>query len=290
MDNKKRINIIDTLYTNANYSTKYGLDIFLTIVIVIVSLVIIGYFSILNNLQSLRLNWNEEQCKPKNLPFVHIINPDPNKSSSEQITDNIKYCAKKSIKNVTNKGLQDIYNKFNIFLNIKIYIDDFILFFSEVFKWFFNMIVYIVRLLISTLQKTFIGVFHIILKLEVMFNKMLGIILVNLYIFILIFNMAMAFILNFASMATIMIIIPLGITIGILTSLVISFHIAGWALISNSFWMPWLAVLGYILLATSMAFLISLIATIVILVIMGIVMIGLLHIQASAKRFIAPSL
>ena len=288
------IDIIDLIYTDATYSAKYGLDIFITIVIVVTCLALIGYFSMLNNLHKLRANWNEERCKPGNLPFVHIINPDPNRTASEQISDNINLCSKEAIKGIASDSLNDIFDQFDLFSGLKKYIDEFIFFFQRVFKWLFSLIAYVINLLISILQRTFLGLVHIFLKLQDMFNKAIGIIVTNLFILIQAFNMGMAMIMNFASIATLMIMIPLTITIAILTAIILVLTIIATILIMLA-WIPFgigaaLAAIGYIIMGVVATLTITLIATLVVYIIMVLVCAALISIQNSAKRFIEPSL
>lgn len=289
MDKKKNINIIDTIYTDATYAARYGLDIFLTILIVGIILCLIGYFSMLNNLQSLRANWDTEKCKPANLPFVHIINPDPNLTAQEQINNNINECLKDGVKNMAMGSLNDIFDKFNVFHDLKTFFDNFVHLVQSIFLWLFNSIAYLINLLLSLLQKTFLGFTHIFLKIDDMFNKFLGIIVTNLFIFLQILNMGIAFILNFASIATIMIMTPLTITAAILAGITAILGLLVFVLSFFAWWPPIGVVVG-ILSAILVLLLLAFIGTIIMIVIMSIITGALIHIQNTAQRFIAPSL
>lgn len=289
MDKKKNINIIDSIYTDATYAARYGLDIFLTILIVGIILCLIGYFSMLNNLQSLRANWDTEKCKPANLPFVHIINPDPNLTAQEQINNNINECLKDGVKNMAMGSLNDIFDKFNVFHDLKTFFDDFVQLIQSIFLWLFNTIAYLINLLLSLLQKTFLGFTHIFLKIDDMFNKFLGIIVTNLFIFLQILNMGIAFILNFASIATIMIMIPLKITAAILTGMIVILGLLILVLSIFAWWPPIGVVVG-ILSAILALLLLAFIGTLIMIIIMTIITGALIHIQNTAQRFIAPSL
>lgn len=289
MDKKKNINIIDTIYTDATYAARYGLDIFLTILIVGIILCLIGYFSMLNNLQSLRANWDTEKCKPANLPFVHIINPDPNLTAQEQINNNINECLKDGVKNMAMGSLNDIFDKFNVFHDLKTFFDDFVQLIQSIFLWLFNTIAYLMNLLLSLLQKTFLGFTHIFLKIDDMFNKFLGIIVTNLFIFIQILNMGIAFILNFASIATIMVIIPLKITLVMLLSIIAPLRLLVFILSFFTWWPPIGLVVGILSVILALL-LLAFIATLIMILIMTIIGGALIHIQNTAQRFIAPSL
>ena len=45
-------NTIENLYINAGYFKRYGLDIFITVIIIIIMLSIFAYLNTLNNLQN----------------------------------------------------------------------------------------------------------------------------------------------------------------------------------------------------------------------------------------------
>ena len=284
---KKSIAIIDNIYTDATFHSRYGLDIFLTILIVISMLGFIGYWTILNNLQSIRNHWDTEKCNPMYMPFVHLINPDPSLTPEEQIQQNADRCLRESGKNLASDSLKDIYDKLGGINGIISDFQKFTNFMQMLFLWFFNIIAYGINLLLSALQKTFLGVTHIFLKVEAMFNKFIGVLLTNFFVFIQLFNMAIAFILNFASIATVMIIVPLSFTLSILSAIAL-------ALVVLIAIFTALGIFGFfmlpILYAVLTPVLITLVAVVIVLIIMGLVAGGLIQIQNTAKKFIAPSL
>ena len=86
---------INKIYNKVSYFQRNGLDVFLTIIIIICMIAAIVYFTLLNNLQKIRANWEIERCNPIYMPFVSIINPDPNKTPDQQVSDNINNCISK---------------------------------------------------------------------------------------------------------------------------------------------------------------------------------------------------
>ena len=293
MINKNTINIIDSIYTDAKYSKRYGLDIFLTIGIVTVLVSIISYYSFLNRLQSLRKNWDQEKCNPVNLPFVHIINPDPNKTAGQQINDNIDECLKEGVKGMANNSLKDIFKKIDVFSDIKKYFDDFVKLIQSVFIWLLNTVIYLVNLILSIIQKSFLGFTHMFLKAKDIFDKIMGILVINFFVFLQFFNMAIAFFLNMASIAAALIMIPLSITVGILGFLsFITGLMAGIYTWIASLFPPW--TLWAIFIATNLWFIfstimISFVSATVMLILMSIVTSGLVYIQNRARQYIVPT-
>jgi len=288
MDRIKNINIIDNIYTDATFNNRYGLDIFLTILIVVVMLCFIGYWIILNNLQSIRTNWASEKCNPMYMPFVHIINPDPTLTADQQISENANQCLKDSANNLAGGSLKDIYAKLGGINDIINDFHKFINFMNVLFLWLFNIIAYGINFLLSALQKTFLGVTHIFLKVESMFNKFIGILLTNFFIFIQLFNMAIAFILNFASIATVMIIVPLTMTLSILSAIALGLGVLIAIFTALGIFGFFMLPILYIILTPV---LLSIVAVAIILLIMHFVATGLIQIQNTAKKFVAsPSL
>lgn len=280
--------IIDELYTNATYSKRYGGDIFLTIIIVIIALLIIGYFVILNNLQSLRSNWNKERCNPLNFPFIPIINPDPNKNAMQQITDTINQCMKEGINDMISGSLDDIYNKFDQFNSLKENFDKFVLYIQNFFLWLVNTIIYLINLLISILRKGYLGFVHMYLKAQDIMNKLGGILATNFFIFVLIINTSIAFIINWATILTIILITPIASSVAGLTVIILALSILG------TTWLPIVAVIipigipiGGTFWAIVATLVVPLLLGIALLVILSLLMAYLIKIQNRAKKYLS---
>lgn len=294
MDDKKNIVTINSIYKDATFSSRYGLDIFLTIIIILVSLTIIGYVNVMNNLQSLRSNWEVNKCNPLYFPFVHIINPDPNKTPEQQIKDNMDECLNSSIKDMASGTLDDMYFNFNLFNELQVAYQNFLTFIQKLFLWLFSIIAFIINFILSSLQKSFLAVTHIFLTLQDTINKFMGVLTTQFFMVLSSFVIAMSVVLNFALMTTLIIVLPLSSSIAVaalfsnifvilfLIFLVIALVI-GWLI--NRFWRL-TALFG--LLALLAIFI--LIASIIILIIMVLVMAALFYIQNSVQRFVGPTL
>ena len=94
-------NIIDlmTVYTNINklYSSvtfmqKYGLDVWMAIIIVILFLIAITYFTILNHVQPIKADWLEKRCSPNIIPFAGMINTPEGEKPFTYTGENFTYC------------------------------------------------------------------------------------------------------------------------------------------------------------------------------------------------------
>lgn len=300
MDIKKNIKIIDNLYSDATYNTRYGLDVLITIIIVVTLLLLTAYILIINNLKSLKANWDREKCNPINFPFVHLINRDPNKSPGQQIQDNITECIQNSVKDYTQNITGNIYTNFDILNVLQMWFNKFSILFQKIIIWLLNIIVLLINTLLSILQKSYLGIVHIFIAGQDFFNRLLALLATKFFIFIIFLNITMGFVLNFATIAAITIMIPLGLTIILLSLLIFIIATAGKIALSLAlvkltnpftalFSWPFFITAG-IKKITVGSLVTTLVSILVLYIIMGLVILGLYQIQRSANKFITPSL
>ena len=65
---------VSNLYKKAGYLNLYGIDLIITIVICVIFLLTMLYFSIINNLEPIKVDWDNNKCRPSIIPFAGIIN------------------------------------------------------------------------------------------------------------------------------------------------------------------------------------------------------------------------
>lgn len=102
---------IEKIYEKITYFSKYGFDVWISIMIVLIFLILVSYFNIINHIQPIRKNWITERCKPEVMPFAGIINPSNSKSTSglEFTQKNFVDCQQ----NVLDKITGEILSPFN---------------------------------------------------------------------------------------------------------------------------------------------------------------------------------
>lgn len=93
---------IETLYLKDGYYAKYGNDIWITILLIIGTIMIVLYNAYKSVIQQVKLNWNEHRCSPIYLPFAGIIMPEPGKSFVDTTVENFEYCIQSDISAVFN--------------------------------------------------------------------------------------------------------------------------------------------------------------------------------------------
>ena len=100
---------VNNLYKKAGYLNIYGIDLIITIVITIFFVLIIIYFSIVNNLGPIRANWDSNKCKPSVIPFAGIINKPEDDSVLEFTQKNFINCSQTMLRDIVDNAFKPIY-------------------------------------------------------------------------------------------------------------------------------------------------------------------------------------
>ena len=93
MSAKQLATDINKLYESKSFSERYGGDLWISIFIILVVMLVIGYFTVMNAIKPLKKNWPNERCKPYVMPFAGLINKEPGMSVNESTKKNAEYCA-----------------------------------------------------------------------------------------------------------------------------------------------------------------------------------------------------
>tara|TARA_R110001592_G_scaffold4577_5_gene25762 strand:- start:1004 stop:2230 length:1227 start_codon:yes stop_codon:yes gene_type:complete len=108
--NKKNLySNVNNLYKKAGYLNIYGIDLIITVVISIFFVLIIIYFSIVNNLGPIKANWDSNKCKPSVIPFAGIINKPDDDSVFEFSQKNFINCSQTMLRDVVDNAFKPIY-------------------------------------------------------------------------------------------------------------------------------------------------------------------------------------
>ena len=100
---------VNNLYKKAGYLNIYGIDLIITVVISIFFVLIIIYFSIVNNLGPIRANWDSNKCKPSVIPFAGIINKPDDDSVLEFTQKNFINCSQNMLRDIVDNAFKPIY-------------------------------------------------------------------------------------------------------------------------------------------------------------------------------------
>lgn len=229
---------IENIYSHSGYFKRYGLDVWLTIIIIVVMFAIILYFHTLNNLKVIRAKWDTEQCNPFYLPYVPLINPDPNKTPGKQIADHFEKCTTDGIKDITSGQISNIFSEFNVFHDIQNEFGSFSSMFSILLKSLVTLLVEFISSILDIIQKILIGFIKYGQTIKDLFNKFLGFIVTNFYILMEVINIGIGIVLNFATIMTVTVSTPLLITLTGEIIAALALYVIGLALA----WLAWLGI------------------------------------------------
>lgn len=93
---------LETLYLKEGYFQKHNGDIWISILLILITILIICYNAYKSVIQQVKSNWNEHRCSPIYLPFAGIIMPEADKSFVDTTIENFQYCIQSDISSVFN--------------------------------------------------------------------------------------------------------------------------------------------------------------------------------------------
>lgn len=142
------LNNINSHHDNITFSELYQNDIWFTIIVFIIVIVISIYFFIISSLRSYKMEWNNNKCNPLLMPFASIIN---NEDSIDNeflyIINNFNECLNTlnaelafEAKNPLDDILASIKNFFGLLYQMFIDVIKFIVYLFELILQFFKMI------------------------------------------------------------------------------------------------------------------------------------------------------
>ena len=183
---------IDQLYNKNGLMQKYGGEVFISILIIFIVGVIFVYLHVLNNLESVKKNWQSERCNPFIIPLAGFINntDKKNKSNTQYTIDNFEFCLTNIIKSSFNIILDSfryiISGISDLFKDLFIILGGIISWFMAIISWCLNFLDNVWGL---TLQN--ISNFQLLLnKIRDTLDKSVGIMVVVLYTQMLMFRMS----------------------------------------------------------------------------------------------------
>jgi hypothetical protein len=105
---------VKEVYDKVGYGQQYGLDIWITVVLIVVFFCATAYFYVLGHLQPIKADWPVNRCNPAYIPFAGIINPPENGSAMNYTSENFEYCTQNILKEITGYFLAPFYYLMNV--------------------------------------------------------------------------------------------------------------------------------------------------------------------------------
>ena len=199
---------INKLYDSSTLFKKYGLDVWITMIVIIIFLFATGYYHILNHLHSLRKDWIKIRCNPQYMPFAGFINKDSNKTNFESVINNFSQCLTNIIKTDTEVALDPVYYSLN---NITGIFKDF----SNTFTSFRKMYSYlrtqfqkIYTNIITLIINLCIPLLNIFIKLKDSIAKLIGILTASLFAYLVEYRLMKIYLINIGIVIMLEVFIP----------------------------------------------------------------------------------
>jgi len=97
---------ISNLYEKAGYLDRYGTDLYITIVIIILFFIGISYYQVMSRVQPIRADWLKQRCNPSVIPFAGLIYKPEGKTTLQATGDNFTQCSQTILQNISGYALQ----------------------------------------------------------------------------------------------------------------------------------------------------------------------------------------
>jgi hypothetical protein len=229
---------ITDYFENASYDELYSNDIWFTIIICIIVILIALYFYIKSSLLAYRNSWQDHKCNPLLMPFASIINSDKvyDNNDLEYIVNNFNEClnilneevvedAKKPIDSI----LSYIQNFFAILYTAFIGVKNFIEYLFTLISYFLNLIINSTQILLLEIRLFFMNINDFIRKILSIFTVLYYTIILLIRSWKLMFGvLVLGWLIGFIVPISIMMIVTLLLII--ITLMIYYFPIVGWAL------------------------------------------------------------
>lgn len=108
---------INDIYNKKGFLERYGSDLWISIIIMIIFFILTSYFYVMNHVKPILANWDNEKCSPSVIPFAGIINKDPNMSVFEFTGKNFTGCIQTILKTIASDAFAPIYYVMKLFID-----------------------------------------------------------------------------------------------------------------------------------------------------------------------------
>ena len=160
---------------NSTYLKKYGFDIFITLIFLIIIIYTITYLYIKLNISKIKKNWNNYKCNPNYIPFAGIINKPENMSAFEYTKYNFDICSIQILKTISNNATKPITYFQNLIFSILKSISSSINLMRIVFNKMKINIIKITKSILSRIMNVILPFINMILNIRDLIAKINGV-------------------------------------------------------------------------------------------------------------------
>ena len=161
---------INDIYNKKGFLERYGTDIWITLIIMIIFFIVTSYFYVMNHIKPILANWDSEKCSPTVIPFAGMINKDPKMSVFEFTSKNFTGCIQTILKTISSDAFAPIY------YIMKVFTDQFKNFLTsiETVRNLFNKIRNTIKTFSSEVMERLLNITMPIMKFMIVMKDMMG--------------------------------------------------------------------------------------------------------------------
>ena len=172
---------ITKIYNLKTYMDRYGLDVWIAVILCSVFLVATIYYYIINKLQPLKADWVNQRCNPAVLPFAGLINKPAGDTNLEFTAKNFTGCVQQVLTYVASSAFQPFYYLMQTIAVAQKQLAEAINAIRAVFDKIRNMAKQVTENIYSILMNMMVEVIHLTVNMKDMANKIAGTLSATIY-------------------------------------------------------------------------------------------------------------
>lgn len=172
---------INGVYDNLTYYDLYGTSIFLFFILTFITILAFLYSRILLSKEDIASDWENQRCKPQNIPFAGYISKPSDKTAFEYTNENFQYCIQNVLLDISEKSLQPFNFMIDSLTSIFSRISESIQKIREILASIRNNVKKIVKDIMNRILNILIPLQTMLISLGDMFSKTQGILVAGLY-------------------------------------------------------------------------------------------------------------
>ena len=189
-------NKIINLYEKSKYFKIYGLDFWIVVVFIILTIFLTAYIYILNHFKEVKQNWKNERCNPLYMPFAGMITSENGKLNMEYTSENFKFCNNKFIKKAEKEAMDPIYFMTDTINNIFDELKNAWLVIAGTINLLKNKLGQLFQIIVERLIAILIPIQNIFIKIKDIISKMTGSLVASIYTFYNLYKVIKLYLLN----------------------------------------------------------------------------------------------
>lgn len=172
---------IKKIYEQETYLDKYGDSLVIAFVIIFIFFLLFSYLFIRNQVKSLKVNWNENKCKPYVIPFAGFINGKHGEDSFDFTEANFTECTQSILTYIAGEFIKPIYYSLNVLHSTLSSLEKGIQNARKMFNYITTMLSSIFTIILDRIFNTLIPLQHSFIKQKSIFGKIQGILTATLF-------------------------------------------------------------------------------------------------------------